>query len=155
MISKCQARFDALTDGEWEELFDNRQTQRSDQLPPVWREFALQFWTDPFLADQHGQAYNFVRCSERASDEIRDPHDRKSSHRYRILWLEERIGVMYDAMLESGKQTFSENVFHMGMTYFRPFYVKDATRETCMCIYHLRWREFADGLLSYRHALKR
>lgn len=115
--------------------------------------FALQFWAGPCLADEHGQAYNFVRRSQRTSDEIRDPHDRKSSHRYRILWLEERIGVMYDAMLEAVKQTFG----FLGMTYFldlRPFYVKDATRKTCMCIYHLRWREFTDGLLSYRHALR-
>ena len=39
------------------------------------------------------------------------------------------------------------------MTKFRelrPFYVKEATRETCMCIYHLRWTEFSSALLKYR-----
>lgn len=111
MISKCEARFDALTDGEWEELFDERQALRADQLPKEWREFALQFWKDPFLADEHGQAYNFVRRSERTSDEIRDPKDRKSKERHRIVWLEERIGVIYEAILEAGKRAFGDTIY--------------------------------------------
>ena len=48
--------------------------------------------------------------------------------------------------------------FHMGRTQFRelrPFYVKDATRETCMCIYHLRWAEFSSSLLTYRNQLRK
>ena len=43
------------------------------------------------------------------------------------------------------------------MTKFRelrPFYVKDATRETCMCIYHLRWTEMANALLKYRQTCR-
>ena len=40
------------------------------------------------------------------SDEIRDPQDRKSNQRYRIFWLEEKINVMYDAMLSAGKHVF-------------------------------------------------
>lgn len=157
MVSKCQARFDTLLDGEWEELFDERQADRSDRLPKEWHEFALQFWTDPYLSDEYGQAYNFVRRSERTSDDIRDPKDRKSTERYRIVWLEEKVGVIYDAMVKAGRREFGEAVFHYGMTMFldlRPFYVKDATRETCMCVYHLRWSEFADGLFNYRKALK-
>ena len=51
---------------------------------------------------------------------------------------------------------FGEN-FHIGYTLFtdlRPFYIKNATRTTCMCIYHLRWREMSVGLHNYRKALK-
>ena len=53
---------------------------------------------------------------------------------------------------------FCFEAFKLGETKFRelrPFYVKDATRETCMCIYHLRWSEFATGLLNYRHRLRK
>lgn len=157
MISKCQARFDALTDGEWEQLFDERSSQRSDTLPKEWTDFALSFWTDEFLADADGSAYNFVRRSERMADSLRDPQNRKSGETYRIHWLEERIGVIYDAMLAAGKRQFGENKFHLSWPTFldlRPFYVKNATRETCMCVYHLRWREFSDGLLTYRKTLR-
>ena len=59
-------------------------------------------------------------------------------------------------MLAAGKKEFGPD-FHLSMTYFsdlRPFYVKDATRDTCVCVYHMRWREFADGLRNYRHNMR-
>jgi hypothetical protein len=89
------------------------------------------------------------------TDEIRDPDDRKAP-KQRIVYLEARIQDMYDAMLKAGKAKFEG--FHLGQTKFRelrPFYVKDVTRETCMCIYHLRWAEFSSGLLHYRHQLRK
>ena len=158
MISKCQRRFDQLDDGEWEELFDDRQALRSDIMDGTWVEFARKYWTDSFLADpETGEAYNFVRRSEKMSDEMRDPSDRKSKDRYRIFWLEEKVNVMYEAMKKAGKYAHGDS-FHMSWPYFlslRPFWVKDATRDTCMCIYHLRWREFANGLTEYRKSLRR
>lgn len=65
--------------------------------------------------------------------------------------------LIYETMLQRGKQIFGPD-FHMSWPYFldlRPYYVKDATRETCMCVYHLRFEEMADGLLSYRRTLRR
>ena len=59
-------------------------------------------------------------------------------------------------MLAAGKIIFGDK-FTLSHTYFshlRPFYVKDATRETCMCVYHLRFREFANGLTNYRQTLR-
>ena len=156
LISKCKTRYDSLTDGEWEQLFDDRQAVRSDKMNDDWRNFALQFWTDETMTDEHGNALNFVRASEKASDEVRNPTDRKSSARYRIFWLEERIYVMHRTMLRMGKKLYGES-FAVGWKYFlelRPFYVKDATRDTCMCIYHLRWREFANGLINYRKSMR-
>ena len=55
-------------------------------------------------------------------------------------------------MKASGLKKFGDK-FHLGLTKFRelrPFYVKDASRETCMCIYHLRWQQYCDALLKYR-----
>ena len=94
LISKCEARYDALSNGEWEQLFDDRQAVRSDTMDPEHIALALYFWKDEFLSDADGQAYNFVRRSEKAKDELCDPRDRKSGVRHRIIWLEERIGVM-------------------------------------------------------------
>ena len=125
-------------------------------LPEIHVDFAQQFWTDPFLADADGSAYNFVRRSEKQSDEMRDPLDRKSDKRYRIVWLEARIGDMYEAMLKRGKEIFGA-FFKFSWPSFlqlRPFHVKNATRETCMCVYHLRFREFANGLINYRQKLR-
>ncbi|WP_289460268.1 hypothetical protein, partial [Klebsiella pneumoniae] len=141
------------TDGEWEAIFDDRQEVRSDTMDPERIAFGLDFWKDPFLTDAEGSAYNFVRRSEKAGDEVRDPKNRKSGVSHRIIWLEERIGVIYEEMVKAGKLKFGDKEFDMSWPFFlklRPFNVKNATRETCMCIYHMRWDELADGLLKYR-----
>lgn len=157
LISACRKRFDALTDGEWEEIFALRGAMRSDIMDSEWVEFALAFWTDPDLANENDEAYNFTRRAESASKVVRNPKDRsKESQPHRIHWLEERVGLIYETMLKRGKQVFGEG-FHMSWTFFldlRPFYVKDATRETCLCIYHLRFEEMASSLISYRNTLK-
>jgi hypothetical protein len=144
LVSECKARFDALSnDGEWELLFDDRGAVRSDELPEEWVKFALNYWTDEDLG--------FVRRSEKMSDAIRDPNNRKDPKK-RLYTLEARIGDMYESMKAAGLRKFGAD-FHLGMTKFRelrPFYVKDATRETCMCIYHLRWQQYCDALLKYR-----
>ena len=60
-------------------------------------------------------------------------------------------------MLEAGKTKFIGEDFKYSWPKFlelRPFWVKNATRETCMCVYHLRWAEFANGLTTYRKTLK-
>ena len=109
MIAKCQRRFDQLDDGDWEELFDDRQALRSDIMDKTWIEFVRKYWTDSFLANpETGEAYNFVRRSEKMSDEIRDPSDRKSKERYRIFWLEEKINFMFEAMKKAGKHVHGE-----------------------------------------------
>ena len=129
--------------------------ERSDKTPELWKEHARQFWTQPYLANEHGEAYNFVRRSEKSSDEMRDPKDRLSTDTYRIHWLEARVGDIYEEMVRVGKLHYEG--FHLSWPAFldlRPFYVKNATRETCMCIYHLRFAEFSKGLISYRKTLR-
>lgn len=102
MITKCRARFDALSDCDWEQLFDDRGAERDDKLAPEWKEFARQFWTDEMLADEQGNMYNYVRASEKNSDDIRDPAHRKSDESFRIHWLQENVGVMYKEMVRRG-----------------------------------------------------
>lgn len=149
MIRACQYRFDQLQgDGAWEELYDNHKGSRSDKLDPTWIEFALQYWTDPSLG--------LVRASEVARDTIRNPSDRSDKCQYRKHYLQMTLGDGHEHMLAAGKASFGDS-FHLSMTMFsdlRPFYVKDATRDTCVCVYHMRWHEFADGLRNYRKALR-
>ena len=38
-------RFDQLDDGDWEELFDDRQALRSDMMDGTWVEFARKYST--------------------------------------------------------------------------------------------------------------
>jgi hypothetical protein len=149
MISQCQTRFDQLqNDGEWEQLYDTRGAQRSDTFDDAWRNFALQYWTDPELG--------FVRASEVARDVIRNPKDRSDPVQYKKHYLQKGIAEGHAEMLGAGKVVFGSG-FHFSFTYFfdlRPFYVKDATRDTCVCVYHMRWHEFADGLRNYRHNMR-
>jgi hypothetical protein len=59
-------------------------------------------------------------------------------------------------MLKAGKLKFNDK-YSMSWPFFlalRPFFVKDATRETCMCVYHMRWNEFAQALLKYRRTMR-
>lgn len=106
LISSCQARFDSLDNGDWEELFDERGAARSDQICDGWIAFATEFWTNPELADENNEAYNFTRRAESMSKSLRDPKDRKSKERHRVHWLEESVGTIYEAMVARGKQQF-------------------------------------------------
>lgn len=156
MITECTKRFDALSDGEWALLFDERQAERSDKMDETWIDFALDFWADPYLTNENNEAYNFTRAAESMSKVVRDPNNRKGGELHRIHWLEESITVIYEAMLKRGKQVFGVE-FHMSWPYFlelRPYYVKDATRETCMFVYHMRFDEMATALLNYRKTLR-
>jgi len=156
LIGKCKASFNKLVDDcEWEQLFDDHRAVRCDTLPDKWKAHGLQFWTDAELLDPAGQLYGFVRYSERAKDQIRDPANRTSKETFRIAWLEACVRDVYAAMKAAGEATWPD--FHMSLTVFsglRPFYVKDATRETCMCIYHMRWVELCLGGAAYRHKLR-
>jgi hypothetical protein len=156
VIGKCKERFDELqNDGKWEQLFDDRGAVRNNALPEERKKFALQFWTDAELLNSDGQQYGFVRYSERAKDEIRDPANRTSKETFRIAWLEARVGDVYEAMKKAGVAKWPD--FHMSQTVFselRPFFVKDATRETCMCIYHMRWSELCSASTTFRRTLR-
>ena len=156
LIQECRARYEAIFDAEWEMLFDTRGAVRADSMDPQWCEHARQFWTNEELTDERGNLYDYVRASERKADEMRDPNDRKSQRRWRIFWLEEKVHVIYDEMVRTGELAFGDK-FHFSWPAFlalRPFYVKDATRTTCMCVYHLRWRELAEALFNYRKGLR-
>ena len=149
MIGKCALRFDELAnDGNWEQLYDDRGAQRSDTTPKEWLDFALLYWTN--------QELGFVRESEVARDTIRNPDDKSDKLPYRKCYLQKGIHEGHAEMLKAGKACFGEK-FHMSYTYFvdlRPFFVKDETRDTCVCVYHMRWKEFANGIFNYRHSMR-
>ncbi|KAJ1615622.1 hypothetical protein T492DRAFT_157330, partial [Pavlovales sp. CCMP2436] len=107
LIGKCKASFNQLVDDcEWEQLFDDHRAVRCDTLPDKWKAHGLQFWTDAELLDPAGQLYGFVRYSERAKDQIRDPANRTSKETFRIAWLEARVRDVYAAMKGAGEATW-------------------------------------------------
>ena len=78
---------------------------------------------------------------------MRNPDDKSDKQPYRKCYLQKGTHEGHTEMVAAGKAAFGDK-FHMSYTYFsdlRPFYVKDETRDTCVCVYHMRWHEFADG----------
>jgi hypothetical protein len=52
----------------------------------------------------------------------------------------------------------SSRVFNMALGTFRavkPYYIKKGSRETCLCVYHLRWDFLIEGLRRYYQKLHR
>ena len=53
---------------------------------------------------------------------------------------------------ENGKLEKRFQLFNMALSIFRsckPYYVRKGTRETCLCVYHLRWDLMVEGLPRY------
>ena len=94
LIIECKQRFYSLDDGEWEQLFDDRGAKRSDVMCEDWAEFAREFCTNPELANESHEAYNFTRRVELTSKVVRDPDHRKGGETHRIHWLEETLGLV-------------------------------------------------------------
>lgn len=101
-------------------------------------------------------------------------HDKKL---YRIHWLEVRIRDMHELIISEGKRKFDhaaveaipatehseaieakpEVQFHWSWWYttkVRPFFVKDAGRDVCVCIYHLRFDLFVEAIFNYVKRLR-
>ena len=59
-------------------------------------------------------------------------------------------------MLEAASIEF-KGLFYMSATIngiLRPFWVKNSTRETCLCVYHLRFMQSATDLANFRQGLR-
>ena len=82
------------------------------------------YWTEEDLG--------YVRRSEKMSDAIRNPNDRKAP-KERLFSLEGRIGDMYEAMKTAGTQHFGSE-FHFGMTKFRE--LRPFSKKTCGSFHH-------------------
>jgi hypothetical protein len=133
-----QSRFLEWFDGDREKLVDFRGAVRSDKLPEEWVELAVRVWTEE------------TRRSEKTKDSIRHPHNRADKTSYRIHYMEERLSDIHKKVIVEGKKVYG-NEFHMSHIFTaqcKPFWVKDATREVCLCIYHLRFELMCEALYN-------
>ena len=118
-----------------------------------------------------------TRRSERAKDSLRNPNDKSDKRLYRVHWLEVRIQDIHEIILKEGARKFNCSavdavpatettaaipakpavVFHFSWWYVtkvRPFFVKPAGREVCVCVYHLRFDLFVEALYNYIKRLR-
>jgi hypothetical protein len=61
----------------------------------------------------------------------------------------------YAAVVKNGKEEWGPD-FHMSSTFIRdhrPFWVKDPTRDVCLCRYHLAFDLYAKGLKKLRQSI--
>ena len=128
-LSKAQKRWKDWCDGTAEIFYDKRGQERSDKLPDEWLELATDVWMD------------LTRPSEKAKDSLKHPKKRKDETMYRIRWQECLTSEVHDEIMLRGKERFGED-FHFSMWYVlkcRPFFVKPAGRDVCLCVYCLRF----------------
>lgn len=103
---------------------------------------------------------------------------REDKKLYRIHWLEVRIRDIHDLIITEGRRKFNKAavdevpatetaaaipaseavVFHFSWWYLikvvRPFFVKDAGREVCVWVYHLRFDLFVEAIHNYSKRLR-
>ena len=151
--------------GDRESLADLQAKMRSDKMDEAWVAHAVDVWT------------THTRRSERAKDSLRNPNDKADKKLYRVHWLEVRMSDILEIIVTEGKRKFNmpavEAVeatetsaaipakpavaFHFSWWYLtktKPFFVKPAGREVCVCVYHLRFDLFVEALYNYTKRLR-
>ena len=119
---------------------------RNDKLPQAWFDFAIAFWSHESVA----------RESEISKRRIRNPYTRKDKATYGLHFLTVLLKEEYKMMLVAARAHFN-GLFYMSATInstLRPFWVKNSTRETCLCIYHLKFMQAAEDLANFRQSLR-
>ena len=154
--SKLSARGDAadafISDGDYSILFEDRCKVRSDAYTDEQLDWVK---TNVWLSD------DFTRESEAKKDEIFDPKSRKANRaHHRLRWLEVPLMELY----QRGRELYQEEaarrewkVTKMSSTTIRnlrPFWVKDPTRDVCLCRYHLEFDLLAKGFTRLCSAIK-
>ena len=81
--------------------------------------------------------HEMTRKSEKKKDSVHHPRNRGDGNLYRIYWQECRDEDVLEEILIRGRAVFGAQ-FHFSEWYVRkvkPFYVKTAKREQCLCQY--------------------
>ena len=135
-LAAGKARAAKYKDGEGS-AFEIDETAGNTAYPADWESFVHKCWLE------------CTRESERKSDERLD---RKEKRRYRIRWLEQKLGAVLSYMRACGASKFGEG-FHLSigkMLKLMPWYVKRPGRETCMCRYHMEFEHFCEALRRWK-----
>ena len=139
---------------------EEHQAKHKNRIPGVWRGFCHDHW----LAS--------CRAGEKMRDKLRNPKDRSDKELYTIHYREQPIHELYKDCVEQGLEKWSaqdaadflafpdddsEEVrvrsgFKVSERVYRdckPFHIRTATRDQCLCIWHLRFEYLAEALYNY------
>ena len=147
-------------EGLLDQIADTRGAERNDKLPQLWRNFCRDYW------------FRHCRPGEKMRDKMRHPKDRSDPELYDIYYRERMIADLYkgcskDGLVEHPVQPIEDTDdletrkvkkgFKVSERVFRdekPFNIKDAKREQCLCIWHLRWEFLAEGFYNKWQTLR-
>lgn len=102
-----------------------------------------------WLVNECWLSNDFTREEPGKNKLVADPSSRaKDRECHQLRWLEVPLGEFYQKVKELGRERWGEG-FHMSSTFIRehrPFWVKDTTRDVCLCRYHLEFDLLAKAL---------
>ena len=154
-------RWEDWLTGDTDQFLELRVAMRRDKFPEEWADFIVDMWLSE----------DITRQSESAVHVCRNPKSRKDKYEYRIHWLEKKIEDVVRIINEKGKVAFPFGAAYKDdpsgdilrpefgvswkyVTALRPFQVKPARRELCLCRYHLQWEMIADAVYNLRKSLR-
>ena len=145
-------------EGLIDQIADTAQKLRKDRIPALWRYFCRQHWIDN------------CRPGEKMRDKLKNPKDRSDKEVYTIHFREKLIKDLYTDCLVKGKEKWpvldpndgdGEDVvrlkegFQLSDRVYRdekPFFIREARRDQCLCIWHLRFEYLAEGFYNFWQA---
>jgi hypothetical protein len=150
---KMKSMWDAYEAGDRDTVYEEQEAA-SSAYPTEWADFIEDMWLDP--------DFGFVRLSERACDDIRNPKNKSDPTLHRVRWRESRYEDVLNGdcenrgMLTRGTEKFGAG-FHLSMKTMialEPFNVRKPGEETCVCVHHLKWAKLIQSLGLQRKRLK-
>ena len=152
-------------EGLLDSIAESREAEHhSNRIPNRWRQYCHDHW----LAN--------CRAGEKMRDKLRNPADRSDKELYTVHFRENTISDLHKRCLKEGGEKWPEREASSGDEYdvaspeeffelirmnkgfklseriyrdCKPFQIKMASRDQCMCIWHLRFEYLAEGLHNY------
>jgi len=146
LLSWARSRWELYIDGEEESTWEDRYAA-SRSRSPEWTKFVVE---DCWLDDE------FTRESEKASDKRKNPHTKKDPELKTIRFLEMSNQEMLELVNEKGAKKFGPTfkISSWSLRDLKPWWIKSAGREVCLCRYHLGWDLMVEALYNARKAIK-
>ena len=135
----ARSRWDSYEAGERDTLFDKAETAS--------RPYPYAQFVSPKRLEN-------TRESERMRDELKNPKDRSDPTLYRVHFQEDRTDDILDRIFEAGVHQYGPS-FHLTITTllkYKPFQVRKAKAETCVCVHHLKWAKMMQVYRKQRQA---
>ena len=161
MAAEMKQAWDSYEAGDRVSLHDAKESS-CGAYPADYTTFVASEWLNQHSSETDPTTVPFTRRSERAKDDIRNPHSRSDETLYRVHWREYRYCDILNGtpdlrgMLQRGKDKFGPDfhLSHKKLLELEPFEVRKAGDETCVCVHHLKWDKMAGTCGRERKRLK-